>query len=351
MSLSHPGARLRGRRTTRTTRAVLATLLAGSLLGLAACGADDSADAADGKLTKIRIGYQLIPNGDLVVKHDKLLEKAFGDDVSIEWKQFASGGDVNQAILAGSIDIGLAGSSPVARGLSSGVPYQVPFIFDVIGTAEALVAKPGIGSIADLAGKTVATPLASTSHYSLLAALQDAGVDASDVKIIDSEPDAILAAWKAGKIDAAYVWNPVLAELEKDGKVLVDSAQLAAKGTTTYDLAVVATKFAKAHPDAVQTWTEQEDAAVKQLTSGDQGAIDAIAAELNITADEVEKQTAGLIYVDAATQAGADYLGGGLPDNLFATAQFNKTVGQIPAVEDQQAYRDAVVPRFAAAVK
>lgn len=348
MNLSH----LRGRRTSRTTRAALATLLAGSLLGLAACGPDDSAAAAgDGKPTKIRIGYQLIPNGDLVVKHEKLLEKAFGDDVSIEWKQFASGGDVNQAVLAGSIDIGLAGSSPVARGLSSGVPYQVPFIFDVIGTAEALVAKPGIGSIADLKGKTVATPLASTSHYSLLAALKDAGVDAGDVKIIDAEPDAILAAWKAGKIDAAYVWNPVLAELEKDGKVLVDSAQLAAKGTTTYDLAVVADKFAKAYPDAVQTWTQQEDAAVKQLTSGDPAAIDAIAAELNISADDVKKQTAGLIYVDAATQAGSDYLGGGLPKNLYATADFNKTVGQIPAVQGEQAYHDAVVPRFAAAVK
>ena len=347
MNLSH----LRARRTTRTTRAALATFLAGSLLGLAACGSDDAAAAADGGPAKIRIGYQLIPNGDLVVKHEKLLEKAFGKDVSIEWKQFASGGDVNQAVLAGSIDIGLAGSSPVARGLSSGVPYEVPFIFDVIGTAEALVAKPGISSIADLEGKTVATPLASTSHYSLLAALKDAGVDAGDVKIIDAEPDAILAAWKAGKIDAAYVWNPVLAELEKDGKVLVDSAQLAAKGTTTYDLAVVATKFAKAYPDAVQTWTQQEDAAVKQLTSGDPAAIDAIAAELNISADDVKKQTAGLIYVDAPTQAGSDYLGGGLPQNLYAAAEFNKTVGQIPAVQGEQAYHDAVVPRFAAAVK
>src|SRR3712207_7214613 len=45
--------------------------------------------------------------------------------------------------------------------------YQVPWIHDVIGEAEALAVKPEIKSIADLKGKKVATPLASTSHYSL----------------------------------------------------------------------------------------------------------------------------------------------------------------------------------------
>ena len=99
-----------------------------------------------------------------------------------------------------------AGSSPVSRGLSTGIDYEVPWIFDVIGTAEALVVKKSIGSIADLKGKTVATPLASTSHYSLLAALKDAGLKTGtkpgEVNVIDAEPDAIVAAWKAGKIDA-----------------------------------------------------------------------------------------------------------------------------------------------------
>ncbi len=83
---------------------------------------------------------------------------------------------------------GLVGSSPVSRGLSTKIPYEVPWIHDVIGTAEALVVKKGITSIAQLKGKTIATPLASTSHYSLLAALKDAGVPASSVKIIDAAP-------------------------------------------------------------------------------------------------------------------------------------------------------------------
>lgn len=341
-------------RTTSSLRriAALTSLALGVTMGLAACGGseDSTAGADTGLPSTIRIGYQLITNGDLVVKNQKLLETAFGDDVKVEWKQFASGGDVNTAIAAGSLDLGLAGSSPVSRGLSSGLEYQVPWIFDVIGTSEALVAKKGITSVKDLVGKTVATPLASTSHYSLLAALENAGVDASTVKIIDSEPEAILAAWKAGQIDAAYVWNPVLAELT-GGTVLTDSAQLAAQGQTTYDLAVVANAFATKYPEAVQTWIDAENAAIKQLQAGDQKAYDSIAAEANITPAEAEKQTQGLIFVDAATQAGEDYLGSVLPKNLYAAAQFNQSLGQVDKTAAESAYQAAVVASFAAAAQ
>ena len=63
-------------------------------------------------------------------------------------------------------------------------------------------------------------PFASTSHYSLLNALKQAGLKESDVKLLDLEPNDIHAAWKRGDIDAAYVWYPELNNLVKDGKIL-----------------------------------------------------------------------------------------------------------------------------------
>lgn len=333
----------------RTLRRLLAAAtVTGVLLTAAACGGDDeSAAASGGKPTKIVIGYQQIPNGDLVVKHNKWLEQAFGSDTTIEWKLFDSGGSVNEAIQAGSVDIGLVGSSPASRGISSGIKYRVPWIFDVIGDAEALAVKGGITDVKQLAGKTIATPFASTAHYSLLAALRKAGLDARSVKVIDSEPDAILAAWKRGDVDGAYVWNPVLAKLLADGgKTLVTSAELAKEGKTTYDLAVVTDDFADKYPDAVKTWVAQQDKAVKQIKSAPDEAAAAVAAELSITPAEAKAQLDDLIFVDAATQAGDEYLGKGLPDNLLATAKFNKDVGQITTVRDEKAYADAVDSSF-----
>jgi taurine transport system substrate-binding protein len=321
----------------------------------AACGSnDDSSKSGDasGLPDKIVIGYQNIPNGDLIVKHDGLLEAAFGDSVSIEWKLFDSGGSVNEAILAGAIDIGLVGSSPASRGISSGIEYQIPWIFDVIGKAEALAVKGGINSIADLKGKTIATPFASTSHYSLLAALEEAGLSESDVKVIDSEPDAILAAWQQGDIDGAYVWNPVLAKLTADGgKVLVTSEDLSKKGKTTYDLAVVTTSFATKYPAAVQIWLDQQNAAITKIRNDADSAAKSIAAELNIPEADAKQQLSELIFLDASEQAGAEYLGGGLARNLFAAAQFNLKLGKIESVKEESAYNAAILTTFASAAK
>ncbi len=218
----------------------------------------------------------------------------------------------------------------------------------MIGRAEALVVKDGIGSVADLKGKKVATPLASTSHYSLLAALDRAGLSERDVDVVDAEPDDIYAAWSRGDIDGAYVWNPNLAKIVADGgTVLVTSEELAREGKTTYDLAVVTDDFAAEHPDAVATWAGVQDRAVRLIKDDPDAAAAAIAAELNIRPQEAKAQVGDLIFLTAQEQAGADYLGGGVADNLFATAEFNRRLGQIPEVQPEQAYRDAVTARFA----
>lgn len=342
--------------TLRPPRLVAALAGLALAVGAAGCGDDEKSEAtpATGGAAKapetLTIAYQAIPNGDLVVKHEGWLEKEL-PNTKIEWKLFDSGGSVNEAVAAGSVDIGLAGSSPVSRGLSQPLPYQVPWIHDVIGDAEALVVKSNIADLKGLEGKKIATPLASTAHYSLLAALEDAGVDQSKVDIIDAEPDDIYAAWKRGDIDGAYLWNPNLAKITEDGgKVLVTSKELAAKGKTTYDLAVVTNDFAKDYPDALQTWVAQQDKAVKLYRSDETAWATAVAAELNLKPEEVKEQAADLIFLDASEQIGADYLGGGLATNLFAAAEFNKKLGQIPTVKPEADYKAAVNAAPATAV-
>ena len=87
----------------------------------ASCADNSSASETAGDSgsapAELRIGYQAIPNGDLVVKGEGWLEEAL-PNTKIIWTKFESGGDVNMAFIAGSLGFGLAGSSPVVRGLS-----------------------------------------------------------------------------------------------------------------------------------------------------------------------------------------------------------------------------------------
>lgn len=329
----------------------------------AGCGSSGSSSGGGGGSsasasapTELRLGYQLIPNGDLIVKDQKWLEAAL-PDTTIKWIKFDSGADVNTAMIAGSIDIGLAGSSPVAAGLSSpmNIAYKVPWIHDVIGAAESLVAKNGTGitSITDLVGKKVGTPFGSTSHYSLLAALEGSNVDPTKVTIVDLQPPDILAAWQRGDIQAAYVWNPTLAELKKDGTVLVTSAELAKRGKLTADLAVVTAAFADKYPAVVQTWVDQENKAVQLYKSDPQAASAAVGRQLNISANDAYLQMKDLIFLDATQQAGPDYLGtpgapGKLADNLESAAQFLKTQQSVQSVPPLSTFQAALANDFAA---
>ncbi|MDT5326803.1 MAG: taurine transport system ATP-binding protein [Mycobacterium sp.] len=64
------------------------------------------------------------------------------------------------------------------------------------------------------------TPFASTAHYSLLAALAQNQLSASDVRLVDLQPQAILAAWERGDIDAACTWLPTLDDPDAAAKAI-----------------------------------------------------------------------------------------------------------------------------------
>ena len=356
------GGQKRRHPLTATALGVLACVALAALF--IACGSssepsDGETAAGGGAPNELRIAYQLIPNGDLVVKDQGWLEEALSG-TKITWVKFDSGADVNTAFLAGSIDIGTIGSSPVAAGLSEpmSIPYKVPWIQDVIGAAESLVVKnsAGVTDLAGLAGKKVGTPFGSTAHYSLLAALELNGVDPTSVKLVDLQPPDILAAWQRGDIDAAYVWNPTLADLKEDGTVLVTSEELAGQGKLTADLSAVSNAFAEKYPDVVQAWVDQQDRAVQLYRSDPDAAAAAVGRQLNIGADEALAQMKDLIFLTASEQAGADYLGtpdapGQLANNLESAAQFLKSQGSVQGVPALATFQADLANQFVAAAQ
>jgi taurine transport system substrate-binding protein len=309
---------------------------------LAACGDGAAGGGSSPDKKTIRIAYQAFPSGDLIVKNQGLLEKAL-PDYEIKWTKFDSGASINTAFVAKSLDIAAIGSSPVARGLSAplNIPYQVAFVLDVAGDNEALVARNGSGvaDVAGLRGKKVGVPFASTAHYSLLAALDRAGVKESEVTIVDLEPQDILAAWTRGDLDAAYSWLPSLDELKKTGKVLISSRELATAGKPTLDLGVVSTSFIEAHPEAVDAWRKVEAQALDVIASDPAVAGKAVGQELNLSPQDAQNQLSQGVFLKPADLASDEWLGteakvGKLADNLVSASEFLKKQQKIDAVPD-----------------
>jgi taurine transport system substrate-binding protein len=258
---------------------------------------------------------------------------------------------VNTAFIAKELDFGALGSSPVARGLSAplNIPYKVAFVLDVAGDNEALVARNGSGvdSIPQLRGKRIATPFASTAHYSLLAALSQNGLSANDVQLVDLQPQAILAAWERGDIDAAYTWLPTLDQLRKTGKDLITSRQLAKDGKPTLDLGAVRNEFADAHPEVVDIWRQQEARALSVIHDDPTAAAKAIAAEIGLSPDDVAGQLKQGVYLTPQQVASPEWLGsegkpGNIAANLQNASQFLADQKQIPSAAPLTTFQEAI---------
>jgi len=304
-------------------------------------------NATGGDPAQIRIGYQVIPNPELLAKALGLVKKAFPNS-EVKYISFDSGRDVNTAIAAKGIDFGVLGSVPTSVGIAQGLPYQVYFIQDVIGAAEALIVKKGIKTIADLKGKKVATPFGSTAHFSLEKLLQEQNISLKDVKILDLQPPDIVAAWKRGDIDASYIWQPNLSKLEQEGgTILITSADLAKKGVVTADLGVVRKEFAEKYPNVVKKYVAVLNEAIKAYRSDPTAATNALAKELNITPKETESSVKELIWLDSSQQKGAKYLGTANSPGEFAkilknSADFAVAQKKITSAPDLAAYQKSL---------
>lgn len=323
-------------------------------VGLAACGKAtetsndageaDSAAASGNKATKINIGTLNLVNGDLIAQYEKWYEDELGVEVNII--KFDSGKDINSAIASGSIDIGQEGSSPAALAISSDLDIEVFWIGDIIGKAETLVAKndSGISSLKDLKGKKVATPFASTAHYSLLNALELEGVDANEVTILDLQPDDIFAAWTRGDLDAAYVWYPVLGNLLKDGTAITDSAELAEKGIVTADTNVVRKEFADENPELVTKFVELQLKANDIINNDSDKAAEEIASVLEIDKSDAAEQITQFEYLTAEEET--DYLDNSFAKTLKDTADFLVEQQSIKSAPDLETFQGKVTSEF-----
>jgi len=193
----------------------------------------------------VTIGYMGMNNPWKHAINEKLIEKETGYEV--KWKRFDSGAKVITAMASGSIDLASAGSSPIAAAVSRGIDVELVWILENIADAEALVVRKGSGITApsDLKGKRIAVPFVSTTHFHALFALEQFGLSDKDVKLTNMQPNTINAAWQRGDIDGAFIWDPVLGNIKKDGDVLITSKTLSSWGKPTFDGLIVDKDFGK----------------------------------------------------------------------------------------------------------
>ena len=150
------------------------------------------------------------------IAEEKGLFKKYGADVKLVW--FPTYTDSISALSAGQLDANSQTWSDTMAPLAMGVPIKAILVNDNSAGNDALMVGPKIKGFADLKGKKIALEEFSISHFVLVTALAKNGMSQSDVKVVNLSAGDAAAAFMAGRVDAAVVWNPWIYQIQTSGK-------------------------------------------------------------------------------------------------------------------------------------
>ena len=138
-----------------TTRRKLLTLL-----GLASLVLHGAPTYAAAPLTLV-VGDQFFSNRIVLELSGELKDLPY----TIDFKRFNTGSPVASAVASGALDIGVVGDTPVISLAANGAPVKVVASTQTSLNGVGIVARPGIQSVADLKGKTVAIWNGSSRNF------------------------------------------------------------------------------------------------------------------------------------------------------------------------------------------
>lgn len=204
-----------------------------------------------------------------VLRSQQIFEKAFADQgIKIQWNYFKGAGPViNEAFANDQVDLAYLGDLAAIIGRSNGLDTRL-LSATARGVKQYLGVVPGSGikTLQDLKGKRVAVFRGTATQLSLNGALASQGLSEKDLKIINLDFNAAVAALAAKQIDATWGGSN-LSSLQAKGlaEIPLTTKDLGGAGSVQAVL-VGSGKFVDAHPEVVAKLLKAQQQAVQWLT-------------------------------------------------------------------------------------
>ena len=304
-----------------------------------------SISAAFSAANEVRVAFFLewaTPNQEAKVK--KVFDDALG--VPDKWTNFATGGEMTEAMLSGDIDISYSqGLTPFVNAVNAKAPLKlvdIAVLYGMGGTTCVVANASGISkaNAAELEGKKVAVPLGTMADYVFKETMRVVGADPSKMKVVDMDPEDGSAALVNGDVAMACLFGgKSIKKAEEAGKKMLTVKEAKDAGIAGIDITSVTNKFLKENPGMVRTFVEVTHEANARFNAG-KSDMNAIAKDAGMDLVGTKKQMGGFEFPNAATMKSKYMNKGGIlmkylsvMGNMFATSEN-------PALKDYSAVVD-----------
>ncbi len=270
--------------------------------------------------------------------------KALGPDVKIEEQSFTAGPSEIEALFARSVDIGYIGPGPAVNGFLKSHGKALQIVAGASSGGAGLVVREGSGvtDVKTLAGKRVAVPqTGGTQDISLRHSLQLAGLKSTDqggsVTVLPVAPADTLTLFQKGELDAAWVTEPWISRLVKEGHgtLKIDERDLwqqsGRKFATT--VVIVRTDFLKDHPEIVSKFLQAHIETVDWIGGHPDDAS-------KLVGDQIKKLSGKSLPADIlkSSWGRTDFTYDPLKDTVLTFADWSKQLGYLK--DDRSALGD-----------
>lgn len=227
-----------------------------------------------------------------------------------------------EAFSAGKVDGVCVTNGDSLVTAATGAPNVAILINDISNGNDMVVARPGVDSVKDLAGKKVGVEVGFVSHLLLLKALEQNGMKESDVTLVNIPTHETAQALASGDVDAIAAWQPNSGQALKavaGSKAIFTSANVPG---LIYDvLAVSPTTLASRRAELeklAKVWYRIVDFIKNPETRGE--AIEIMAARVNLPPQEYAKFVDGTKIFTLEEAAKAYEKGDGL-DSIYGSSK------------------------------
>jgi len=128
----------------------------------------------------------------------------------VEIATFTEDREIRQALADGRLDGASVATHTALVLAAAGVPIRIVAVLDVSMAADAIIAGPGVGAVADLRGKAIGYEEGSTSHMLLSYALARNGMGLADVVSVPMPALDAATAVTVDRTPAAVTYEPYL---------------------------------------------------------------------------------------------------------------------------------------------
>lgn len=203
-----------------------------------------------------------------------------------------------QALSAGNVEGAALTLDEVLSARSDGLDLKAVLVFDVSAGADALIARPGIAALRDLAGKRVGVESTAVGALMLSEVLRAAGLAPSSIRQESLTADQHYNAFTSGRVDAVVTFEPMASRLQQEGaRRLFDSKAIPGR---IVDVLALRGEAMEASPRALSGLLAGYFRALGFLRQRPEEAARRMAARLELPPDAVRTSLEGLQWPDLA---------------------------------------------------